>query len=531
MDFQLLWEYAAHWGAARPNAEAQVFGDRRMTWGEFAEAVDRTAKAFLDLGVQRGDRIAMNAMACPEFLITFMAASKVGAIWLGLSPKNNVRELNYVIGDSTPAILITAAKFMEKDLQAEIDEIRAANSCIQHVLTVGGNLTGTQPFDQVATQKRVHLDQALRQRASEGRTDDDVLLLYTSGSTGRPKGAIHTHKSIITNIAVELVHFGVTEKSRSLLHFPINHVAACVEIGFAVIMGGACVILMEKFDPLETLNVVERERVTMFGQVPTMFLMQMALPQFKNVDWSSVDHLLWGGSAAPRPVVDALAAIASKTGAKLVTGYGSTETCGFVTYSGQGHTNEFLSRTAGKVAPEFELRIVDENRKEVPSGTVGEIAVRGTTIFSRYYNNPAATKAVLDDSGWFYSSDLAWVDNDGNLTMCGRKSEMFKTGGENVFPREIEEVLDMHPGVLISAVIGRPDPVYSEVGWAYVIPKPGAAVTPEELIELCKANLANFKVPKRCEIRSTLPMLPTGKIDKTSLKTQVKAVTAGESTS
>lgn len=522
--YPLLWQYVSHWAQEKPEAEALVFGERRISWREFDEQVDRAAAAFLELGVQRGDRVAMVAMACPEFLITFMAASKVGAMWLGLSPKFSLDELRYVLTHSQPRLLITQRSFAGIDLVQT--GLTLAHECasIESVLIMGdaaGLPDEARAFQPFIDQARPAFVEALSARAAEVSPEDDVLLMYTSGSTGKPKGVIHSHQNIVTNIAVEAVYFGFDGDARVLLHFPINHVAADVEIGFGAIFAGSALILMDHFDPITSLETVEREKVTVLGQVPVMFLMQMATPKFRTMDWSHLRAFVWGGSGAPKVMLDGLKAIASKTGARLITGYGSTEVCGFISYTLPGDSDEVLARSAGKQVDPFEMKIVDEQRKTLPVGEVGELAVRGPVVMRGYLNNPTATAAAMDDEGWYYTNDVGYLDANGYLFLSGRRSEMFKTGGENVFPREIEDVLESHPQVLFAAVLGVPDPLYAEVGHAFVMLKPGQQSTEEDLRTYCKERLANFKVPKKFDLRPMLPLLANGKVNKQALRAEL----------
>ena len=223
-------------------------------------------------------------------------------------------------------------------------------------------------------------------------------------------------------------------------------------------------------------------------------------------------------------MIDVLSAVCQKTGASLITGYGSTEVCGFVTYTEKGDDPETLMKTAGRIADPFELKIVDDDRNELPDGQVGEIAVRGPFIFEEYLNMPEETAKVMDREGWYFTNDLAFKDNRGYIHITGRKSEMFKTGGENVFPREVEEVLEGHASVLFAAVIGVPDEVFQEVGWAFIMLQPGKEVAEEELQALCKTKLANYKVPKKFFIRPVLPVLPSGKVNKVELKKEIESI-------
>lgn len=305
------------------------------------------------------------------------------------------------------------------------------------------------------------------------------------------------------------------------MHFPINHVAADTEIGFAAIMGGGAVVFMDKFDPGAVLKIIEKERITVLGQVPVMFLLEFRQPDFFKVDFSSIEEFIWAGAAAPKIMIDVLTGICEKTGAILLTGYGSTEVCGFITYTEKGDDLETVMKTAGKIAPPFELKIVDEGRNILPDGKIGEIAVRGPFLMKGYFNKPDATAEVIDEEGWYYTSDLAYKDERGYIFITGRKSEMFKTGGENVYPREVEEILESHDSVLFAAVIGVSDEIYQEVGWALVMPIPGKTTTEEELESLCKSKLANFKVPKKFFIRELLPLLSNGKVDKIALNKEI----------
>jgi acyl-CoA synthetase (AMP-forming)/AMP-acid ligase II len=525
--FTQTWHYVEKWAAARPDAEALVFGDERLTWRQFKENMDAVARAYLDAGVMKGDRVALLSMARIEFLTTYMAAGKVGAVWLGLSPKFTLDELRYQIADCRPSVLISLREYMGADLKDTLQALIKEFSFIKKVLVIGDPIEGTESFHSYTGAPRKELEAVLAQRAGEIHENDEALLMYTSGSTGKPKGVVHTHRSIVENIKVEVGKFYFEESSRGILHFPINHVAADVEIGFGGIMSGGCLVCMDRFDPAETLKTIEREKITHIGQVPVMFLLEFKQPDFFKTDFSSVKVFGWAGAAAPKIMIDLLLPLCQKNGAKLLTGYGSTEVCGFITYTEKDEDTETLLKTAGKIVPPFELKIVDRERRELPDGEIGEIAVRGPFLMKGYYNRPEDTARVMDSEGWYYTTDLAIRDPRGYIRITGRISEMFKTGGENVYPREVEEVIESHAAVLFAAVIGVPDEIYQEVGWAFVMPKPGQSVPEEELRGLCKQQLANFKVPKKFFIRPMLPLLASGKVNKLALKDEIREMTKG----
>jgi acyl-CoA synthetase (AMP-forming)/AMP-acid ligase II len=521
------WHYVEKWAAERPDADALIFGEEKLNWREFKQRMDAVAMAYLEAGIEKGDRIAMLSMARNEFLTTYMAAGKVGAIWLGLSPKFTLEELRYQIGDCRPRLLIALREYLGNDLADTIRALLEEFSFLRKVLIIGDPVAGTESFAAYTSRPRTGLGAALEKRAAEVTEQDDALLMYTSGSTGKPKGVVHSHRSIVENIRVEVDKFYFDEASRGLLHFPINHVAADVEIGFGAVMSGGCIVSMDKFDPAETLRIIPQEKITHVGQVPVMFLLQFKQPEFWTCDFSSVRAFVWAGAAAPKIMIDLLAPICQKTGAMLLTGYGSTEVCGFVTYTDRTDNTETLLKTVGKIAPPFELKIVDRERRELPDGQIGEIAVRGPFLMKGYYNRPEETARVIDADGWYYTTDLAYRDSNGCITITGRLSEMFKTGGENVYPREVEEVIESHSAVLFAAIIGVPDEIYQEVGWAFVMPMPGQNVTEEELRERCRGSLANFKVPKKFFIRPMLPLLASGKVNKLALKEEIKNITEG----
>lgn len=527
-DLSQTWHYVEKWARETPDTEALVFENDRLTWQDFKDEMDKVAGAFLEAGVKKGDRVAMLSMARTEFPITYMAANKIGAIWLGINPKFTIDELRYQVGDSTPTVLVAVGEFQGNDLSKNIEAIIKEFSFLKKVLIIGKPVAGTEEYKTFVDQSRKGVDNLLNERASLVHPEDEALLMYTSGSTGKPKGVVHTHRSIIENIKVEVDKFYFRQGGRALLHFPINHVAADVEIGFAGILCGSCLICMDRFDPVDSLKVIEKEKINVIGQVPVMFLLQFQQKEFWETDMSNIELFAWAGSAAPELMVKVLSGISQNNGAKLITGYGSTEVCGFVTYTEKDDDIDTLLHTAGKIAPSFELKIVDGQRREMPDGQIGEIAVRGPFMFSRYWNMPEETARVLDDQGWYYTSDLAYKDERGYIHITGRISEMFKSGGENIYPREIEEVIELDESVLFAAVIAVPDEIYQEVGWAYIMLQPGKETTEAALEELCHEKLANYKVPKRFFIRTSLPLLANGKIDKATLKEEAKQLMEGQ---
>ncbi len=511
MDSSYLWQEAARWASAKPDAEALVFGERRISWSELSRRVDSFACGMLRAGVGRGDCVAQISMACPEFIIAFLAASRIGAVWVGLNPKQTREELRRALDDCQPVLLLTVPSHADRPL-LEMTQLL----CCEFSSIMGAHVIGGAPdwpsFDDLYGEVDA---EALALAGRDLSPGDDCLLMYTSGSSGVPKGVLHSNRSLLANVDRQAPRFGIGEDTRILLHFPINHVAADVEIGLCAIHGGATIVMMDHFNPEDSLDIIERESITVLGQVPLMYLLEFASPAFRPERLKGLKTLVWGGSAASPSLMERLKIIGDLAGAAVITGYGATEFGGFITVTGPDEP--LIPGMVGRGYDNCEIKIVDAERAMVPAGTQGEIAVRGPMLMKGYLNKSQLTAEVMDGEGWFYTRDAGILDAEGRLTICGRLSEMYKSGGENVHPSEVEAVLDAHPRVMFSAVIGVPDALYDEVGHAFVMPHPGEKLTVEELRLYCRDCLAPYKIPKGFTLCEELPLLSNGKVDKKGL--------------
>ncbi len=514
MKEKLIWHYLRRWAEQKPDEVALVFEDRRVTFGEFYERVRRVAKLLLELGVERGDRVTMLSPARDEYMYVYLGTAMVGGIWYGLNPRFTISELRHMVGDATPRVAIMLQEFLGRDYSDDFKTLLDEMPCLEKVVVIGDSFgENSLCFEEELSKERPELDEALERRQHELDAEDGALIVYTSGSTGTPKGVLLSHRNIISNIEVQCRRFSLNEDSVALVHFPINHAACSTEISIGALICGGRLVFVDKFDARETLAVCEREKITMLGQIPTMFLLQLDLPDYDRFDLSSIESYVSSGSGSPEPLVRRLVS----TGATLFTGYGMTETAGFVTYTNADDCVDDLVRTAGVVDPAFELTIVDEQREAVAPGVVGEIAISGDCVMKGYWNMDEVTAAAVDEDGRLYTGDVASVDERGYLALKGRSKEMYKSGGENIYPREIEEVLESHPDVILVAVMGVPHDIYQMVGKAFVMPKPGCEISEAELEALCRESLANYKVPKFFEVLPMLPILPNGKIDRVAL--------------
>jgi acyl-CoA synthetase (AMP-forming)/AMP-acid ligase II len=352
---------------------------------------------------------------------------------------------------------------------------------------------------------------------------DACMIVYTSGSTGMPKGALLHHEGICTFSRTQNALWPV-KPLRILNYFPINHIGCTIDVTLPCLAAGGTVIFMEQFDAAASLELMQKERVTVWASVPSGFAMQLALPEFSRADFSAVQLILWEGAQMPVQMLRTLRGI----GPRLATNYGMTETTSAITALAPTDDEEILANTVGSAFPGVEMRLVDPQGREVPEGTEGEVLTRSAQNMLGYWRNPEATRASFTDDGFFRTGDLAIRREDGRYRLVGRLKEMFKSGGYNVYPREIETVLEEHPAVALAAVVPASDPLWQEVGVAFVVPK--SAIRAEQLQDWCSARLANYKVPKRFELRKSLPLLPIGKVDKVALREITDSSSASSTT-
>lgn len=505
-------DYAAWQAEHRPGAEALVLGDKRVSFLELHEAVEALARALLAAGVNKGDRIATLQTPHPDYLTVFLATASIGAIWVGLNPRYRLGELSHVVTDAEPSVLITRTAIEGRRYDAEIVALRQSAPSLRHVVAFDGepSIEGVERMaDFLARGSAISDDQLKSAREACGGRDP-CLIVYTSGSTGAPKGALLAHDGI-ARFCLEQNRLWPVQPYRSVNYFPINHVGCVIDCTLPCLLAGGTHIFMEQFDPAECLAIMERERVTLWGSVPSVFTMQLGLPDFDRYDLSAVQIIIWEGAAMPREQIERLQQIQPR----MATNYGMTETTSAITALAPTEDIELLSETVGVSFPDVEIRLADGEGNAVPAGVAGEVQTRSPYNLLGYWRRPDATGEAFAPDGFFRTGDLAILRPDGHYSIVGRIKEMYKSGGYNVYPREVESVIEAHPAVAQVAVVSAPDPVWQEVGVAYV--EPCAEVSETELEAHCRARLANYKIPKRFVIEPSLPLLPIGKIDKVSL--------------
>ncbi|MEX0808709.1 MAG: class I adenylate-forming enzyme family protein [Dongiaceae bacterium] len=504
-------DYLVHHATHRPDSEAVVFHDRRFRYGEFSRLVDTAARAMLAQGVGRGDAIAVLSTPRPEYLILHLAAARIGAIFVGLNPRHTRSELEYVVGDAKPVLLYGLAQFEGRDFRADLAAMAQACPSIRNIVIFGEQ--GCDPTPLTAGADAI-ADNAFETAQDAVSPDDALAIIYTSGSTGRRKGVVLTHCNFVS-VYRHAASIWSADPVRQINNYPIDHIGCLGDVATCNLIAGGTQIFMERFDPPASLALIEREGITVWGQEVAMFCRLVDDPSFLRTDFSSLQLIWWAGAAAPVSLVTQLLT----TGAPLSTCWGMSETCGAVTFVPPTRNPAALEATIGVPAPGVEIRIAAEN---------DELQVRGDCVMKEYFRQPEVTVAAFGNDGWLRTGDRAIRLTDGSLRLVGRLTDMYKSGGYNVSPREIETVIETHPDVAQVSVVRAPDAQWQEVGHAFLVPHPGHALDLAAIERWCRERLANYKMPKKFWSRATLPLLPVGKVDRKTLEAQAAAWVAGQ---
>ena len=516
--------------AAYPDHEALVSCHQglRYTYRQLRAEVDRAARGLLALGVERGDRVGIWSPNRAEWMLTQYAAAKVGAILVNVNPAYRLRELEYALHQSGISVLVLARRFRTTDyvgmlveLAPELDHVgggplRSARlPALRTVVYLGDDPTpGGMAWPMLLALGDTIDPSALADRESALQFDDPVNIQYTSGTTGTPKGATLSHHNILNHgfFVGERLQYAPTD--RICVPVPFYHCFGSVMGNLAALTHGSAVIVpAESFDAEATLRAVQDERCTSLYGVPTMFIAQLDHPAFSS---STLDSLRTGVMAGSPCPVEVMKKVIDRMHAREITiCYGMTETSPVSFQSATDDPIDQRTSTVGRVHPHLECKIVDgDTGHVVPHGTPGELCTRGYAVMLGYWNNAEATRAVIDDARWMHTGDLAVMRNDGYVNIVGRLKDMIIRGGENVYPREIEEFLYTHPKISDVQVIGVPDIKYGEEVCAWIRPRDGQTVTAEEIREFCTGQIASFKIPRYIHLTHEFPTTITGKIQK-----------------
>ena len=484
----------------------------RWTYAEFVAEVDALALGFLAAGIGKGDRVGIWAPNCAEWTLTQYATAKVGAILVNINPAYRSHELQYVLQQAGIRMLVSAAAFKASDYVAMTAEVRPNCPDLEQTVVIGSD-DWHQLFQRDSDVAPVRRAQA------ELSADDPINIQYTSGTTGFPKGATLSHHNILNNgwFVGELC--GYTEADRICIPVPFYHCFGMVMGNLAATSHGAAMIIpAPAFDPSATLEAVAAERATSLYGVPTMFIAELADPNFDSFDLSSLRTGIMAGSPCP---VEVMKQVIERMGMREVCiCYGMTETSPVSTQTRRDDTIDQRTATVGRVGPHLEVKIVDPaTGLTVPRGEPGELCTRGYSVMLGYWNNPEKTTEAIDSARWMHTGDIGTMDDEGYVAITGRIKDMVIRGGENIYPREIEEFLYTHPDILDAQVVGVPDPKYGEELMAWIRMREGRGpLTAAAVREFCTGKLAHFKIPRYVHVVEEFPMTVTGKVRKVEMR-------------
>ncbi|MCR4514471.1 AMP-binding protein [Aeromicrobium sp. 50.2.37] len=516
-----------------PDAEALVecATGRRWTYRELAADVEVVARGLASLGIEKGDRVGIWAPNCAEWTLVQYATARLGVVLVNVNPAYRAHELGYVIGQSGMRAIVAVPELKGSSFAAMIDEVRPDHPTLTDVVLIGPGggagpraANGTASWDRLLEAGRAS---DLDVDAIEATLDptDPINIQYTSGTTGFPKGATLSHRNILNNgFAVgELLHY--TSDDRIAIPVPFYHCFGMVMGNLAATSHGATMVIpAPMFDPAATLRAAAEERCTSLYGVPTMFIAMLADPSFDQHDLSALRTGIMAGSPCP---VEVMKQVIERMGAEEVSiCYGMTETSPVSTQTRTDDSVERRVSTVGRVHPNLETKVVDPATGEVvPRGTAGELCTRGYSVMIGYWQEPEKTAEAIDADGWMHTGDLAVMDDDGYLSITGRIKDMVIRGGENIYPREIEEFLITHPDVLDAQVVGVPDEKYGEELMAWLRMRDGAEPLGVEAVrEFCTGRLAHYKVPRYVHVVEEFPMTVTGKVRKVQMREDARAL-------
>jgi fatty-acyl-CoA synthase len=485
---------------------------RRWTYGEFDRDVDAVALGLLDLGIAKGDRVGLWATNCAEWTLVQFATAKIGAILVNINPAYRTHELAYALQQSGCRLLVAATEVKGTSYVDMVDAVRGDIAKLERVIYLG-----TAAWHELSERGRSLSVDRLAERAAMLSADDPINIQYTSGTTGFPKGATLSHHNILNNAFFVGEMCRYTEIDRVCIPVPFYHCFGMVLGNLGAVTHGSCMVIpVPLFDPAATLRAVQDERCTSLYGVPTMFIAELALADFASYDLSSLRTGIMAGSPCP---IEVMKRVINDMGCDEVTiCYGMTETSPVSTQTGVDDELDRRVSTVGTVHPHVEVKVVDPEGLTVPRGTPGELCSRGYLVMLGYWDEPEKTAEAIDAAGWMHTGDLATMDDAGYLNIVGRIKDMVIRGGENVYPREIEEFLYTHPQIADVQVVGVPDERYGEELCAWVRLSDGETAVEEDIREFCRGQLAHFKVPRYVLFVDEFPMTVTGKIRKVEMR-------------
>ena len=501
----IIEDGAAHHG----DEPAIIFKGEEMTYRELKDKAESIASSLLYLGIKKGDHVAVWMPNNIHYLPIYFGITAIGAVMVPMNTRYRAHEVSYILKNSDAKAIFMVPRFLKMDYVDMLKNIEGLDE-LEYAIVVDEKAdVGIKsiPFSEFLSYGKDNISDAV----SKVNEDDVSQILYTSGTTGKPKGVMLTHKNVCTNAVVTGKLMGIRASDRYFIPLPLFHSFGLVLGCLTPLAFGASIVLQDVFNAKEALELMQKYECTMNFGVPTMFMLE--LDEFRKGNYSlKLRSGMMGGAPCP---VEVVKGVRNEMGCDVCIGYGITETSPLITLTRYEDDDIKRAESVGKPLPGVEVKVVDDERRELPRGEIGEIAIRGN-VMKGYYKMEEATKKAVDEEGWYYSGDLGKMDEDGYVYITGRKKDMIVVGGFNVYPREIEELLFTHPKVKNVAVVGVPDKKLGEVVKAFIIPD--GELSEEEIKQFCKERVANFKVPKYVEFVDEFPMTASGKIQKYKLR-------------
>ncbi|MGC4376002.1 AMP-binding protein [Fictibacillus sp. Mic-4] len=507
--------------------EAVVYSslNLRYTYKAFYDMTTKVAKGLLALGIQKGDHIAVWATNVPEWLLLQFGSARIGAVLVTVNTNYQSSELHYLLNQSDTKALFLIEGYRNTSyvkIALETKEQAERFPYLEHLIYLGkGAPEGMLGWEEMLKKGEQLSDDELMQYEKTLHPDDVINMQYTSGTTGFPKGVMLTHNNIVNNAHQIAEAMNLTNDDRLCIPVPFFHCFGCVLGVLAAVSVGATVVPLVQFDPEEVLETVQREKCTALHGVPTMFIAELNHPRFNEFDLSTLRTGIMAGSPCPIEVMKKVIHLMGM--AEVTIAYGQTESSPVITQTRTDDPIERKVETVGRKHPNVEVKIIDPvTGKEVPFDVQGELCTRGYHVMKGYYKMPESTEEAIDQDGWLHTGDLATMDKEGYIKITGRLKDMIIRGGENVYPREVEEFLYTHPDILDVQVIGVPDPKYGEKVAACIRLKEGAHLEKKAIRDFCKGQIANFKIPEYIFFVNEYPMTASGKIQKYKLRESAK---------
>jgi len=508
--FQNLRRTASRFGDREALVAAHQ--DRRSTYRELVSECEVVARGLMARGVKKGDRVGIWSPNRFEWVVVQYATAAMGAILVNINPAYRTSELEYALNQSEVTFLVLAAAFRQADYKGMLAEVKGRLPALREALVID------EGWDALKRDAAKVSEATLHEVESSLQFDDPINIQYTSGTTGFPKGATLTHHNILNNGFFIGETLKYSERDRVCIPVPFYHCFGMVLGNLACTTHGATMVVpAEAFDPVITMETVQKERCTSLYGVPTMFIAELEHPRFKEFDFSTLRTGIMAGSPCPVEVMKKVQTVMHIP--EMTIAYGMTETSPVSTQCATDDPLEKRVATVGRVHPHVEIKIVDpESGAVVPRGATGEMCSRGYMVMLGYWNNEEATRQAIDAARWMHTGDLATMDEEGYVNIVGRIKDMIIRGGENIYPREVEEFLYRHPDVADVQVIGIPSERYGEDVMAWVKLRVGASATGEELAAWCKGKIASYKIPRQWKFVDSFPMTVTGKVQKFKMR-------------